>query len=247
MLLPVAWVSRGQVYDIVVPSGVVLTNNQWHLDGYSIVEANNNQYLVITPESYQFCKLWPFDAFLFSRRVRDVVLSYKPCVYQNELGWFVEGRRFCYFARSNGSYSVLYALPTYYNYWFKFRYLRYVDLREYYWFNPRFVPTPMPYMRHYYYPPYYQRPLLQPRYEPYRPPRQKPEYVPQPRRSRPMYQPKQTPPEQKPNNQPPRRIKRSSSGASEVRSTPPQGRPIRRGNENSSNKADNQTSRPRRR
>ncbi|MBQ7659546.1 MAG: hypothetical protein IJS26_02225 [Alphaproteobacteria bacterium] len=239
------------MYDFFVPNEVVLTNNQWHLDGYSIVEANNNQYLVFTPEGFQIYRLWPFDAFLFSQRVRDAVLSYKPCVYQHELGWFVEGRRFCYFARSSGSYSVLYTLPTYYNYWFDFRYLRYVDLREYYWFNPRFVPMPLTPPRHYDYPPYYHRPMPWPRYEPYRPPRQKPEYVPQPRRSKPIYQPKQTPPEQKPpanpNNQPPRRIKRSGSGASEVQNAPPQSRPIRRGNENSSNKAENQTSRPRRR
>lgn len=136
--------SKAQVYDIYIPSGVVLTDNQWHTDGYCIVQAGDDRYLVINPNGYDYYTLQPFDVVDFTTRTGDVALSYKPYVYYNILGWFVEGRSHIYFAYPLGGYRVLSYRPVYYDYYYTFRFLRHLNMRNYYWYRPYYRPRPLP-------------------------------------------------------------------------------------------------------
>ena len=144
MLVLAMQVSKAQVYDIYIPDGVVLTDNQWHTDGYCIVQANNNTYLVITPNAYDYHRLQPFDVIAFGTRTRDVILSFKPCFYSNTLGWFVEGRRASYFVYPYGGYTILSFRPVYYDYYYRFSLLRHLNMRSYYWYRPHYRPRPLP-------------------------------------------------------------------------------------------------------
>lgn len=152
--------SKAQVYDIYIPSGVVLTDNQWHTDGYCIVQAGDDRYLVITPSGYDYYTLQPFDVVDFTTRTGDVALSYKPYVYYNILGWFVEGRRYTYFAYPLGGYRVLNYRPVYYDYYYTFRFLRHLNMRNYYWYRPYYRPRPLPHHGPSYRPPRYDRPPM---------------------------------------------------------------------------------------
>jgi hypothetical protein len=136
--------SQAQVYDIDIPSDVLLTDNQWHMQGYSIVEANNDRYLVINPNGYEYYTLKPFDVLYFRAMTGDIVFSFKPCFYQNTLGWFVEGRISNYFVYPYGGYVILNYHPVYYDYYYRFGHLKYLNMRNFYWHRPYYVPKPFP-------------------------------------------------------------------------------------------------------
>lgn len=143
MLVCAVQVSSAQVYDIYIPDGVVLTNNQWHTKGYSVVEANNNMYLVIYPDRYEYYQLRQLDIYAFGRKEADVFFSYKPYIYNNMLGWLVEGEKACYFVYPSGGHVILNWRPIYYDYWYDFGFKRYLDLSSYYWYRPNYVPRPV--------------------------------------------------------------------------------------------------------
>ncbi len=180
MLMLSALISKAQVYDIYIPDGVVLTNNQWHMDGYSIIEANNYRYLVIHPNGYNYYNLPPFDVASFAYRTADVIVDYRPYFYNNTLGWFAKGQRASYFCYPYGGYIVLSVAPIYYNYWYQFERLRYLNMRYHYWFRPGYRPRPAPYHRQ----PGY-RPTPPPRHTPHHGIGHKPRLQQQPNRNRP--------------------------------------------------------------
>ena len=147
--------TNAQVYDIEIPSNVVLTDNQWHTDGYSIVEANDNVYLVLTPSGYSYYTLPPFDVAAFEAMSGDIVRSYRP-YYNHTLGWYVKGRRYSYFYHAGG-YNVISA-PVYYNYHYQFGYVRSLNLRNYYWYIPNYRIRPLRHWHEYRRPPAHNRP-----------------------------------------------------------------------------------------
>ena len=137
--------SKAQMYDIDIPSGIVLTDNQWHMDGYCIVEANNNVYLVITPDGYEYFTLQPMDLLGFAALTREVILSYKPYFYNNKLGWFIEGRKAFYFSDPFCNYIILRTRPVYYDYYYNFNLLTHLNMRNYYWHRLHdYKPRPLP-------------------------------------------------------------------------------------------------------
>ena len=227
-------ISSAQVYDIYIPSEIVLTDNQWHIDGYSIVEANNNWYLVINPNGYNYYTLEPLDIPAFRYRSGDVVLSYKPYFYSNTLGWLVEGLRGSYFVTSFGRYIVLSSYPVYYDYYYAFNLARHLNMRNYYWHRPHYAPRPIPHHRPAYGPAHRRpspnppgrpgSPVIKPR--PNQPPRGNGMYN-RPPQNRPpqspnMQRPPQNRPSQSPNMQRPRQDRPSQSPGMQNR--PPQNR-----------------------
>ena len=148
MLVLAMQTSRAQLYDIYIPSGVDLTDNQWHHDGYSIVEANNNRYLVVSPNSYNYYTLMPFDFFTVGRIINDAILSYCPYFYNNVLGWYVEGRYRSYFVYPYGTYVVLSYRPVFYDYYFAFRHVLHLNMRSFYWHRRFYTPRPLPHRQY---------------------------------------------------------------------------------------------------
>lgn len=107
--------SKAQKYNVYVPSDVVLTGNQWQTsDGYTVAEANDDIYLVISPNgSAEYYTMPPFNTFAVSALLKDVIFSYHPYFFGNRLGWLVEGRLAFYFVHPPRDYCVLRTRPVY--------------------------------------------------------------------------------------------------------------------------------------
>ena len=145
MFVLTAQTSNAQLYDIYIPSDIVLTDHQWHMDGYCIVEANNNMYLVISPDGYRYYPLEPLNLQAFAEVTRDVLLSYRPYFRNNNIGWLVEGRRAFYFTDAYFNYVILTSYPVYYDYYYHFNRITYLNMRNYYWHRLHgYRPHPLP-------------------------------------------------------------------------------------------------------
>jgi len=145
MFVLTAQTSNAQLYDIYIPSDIVLTDHQWHMDGYCIVEANNNMYLVISPDGYRYYPLEPLNLQAFAEVTRDVLLSYRPYFRNNNIGWLVEGRRAFYFTDAYFNYVILTSYPVYYDYYYRFNRITYLNMRNYYWHRLHgYRPRPLP-------------------------------------------------------------------------------------------------------
>ncbi|MBQ8870473.1 MAG: hypothetical protein IJ019_03760 [Alphaproteobacteria bacterium] len=126
--------ATAQLNDIYLSDDVVLSDNQWHFDDYSVIEATGNNYLVITPNRYYYCHLPPFSVFDFEMRYGDRVRSYKPYVYNNAFGWYVNGVYHDYFYCPVTSVCIrLSYVPVFYNFYYHFNRHRHIDLRCWHW------------------------------------------------------------------------------------------------------------------
>ena len=136
-------ISKAQEYNIYVPGDIVLTDNQWHTDdGYTVVEANNNIYLVIDPNgSAEYYTLPPFNAFAVSALLEDVVYSHHPYFWRGHIGWFVEANKAFFFVYPPDCYVILRTRPGYsYPYYSVPRF----NIPRYYPPRPRYTPRPTP-------------------------------------------------------------------------------------------------------
>ena len=127
-------ISSAQLNDIYLSNDVVLSDNQWHFDDYSVIEATGNNYLVITPNQYYYYYLPAFNVFDFEIRYGDRVCSYKPYVYRNNLGWYVNGAYHNYFYYPANGYCVMLSyVPVFYDFYYQFKRHRHIDLRCWHW------------------------------------------------------------------------------------------------------------------
>lgn len=136
-------ISKAQEYDIYVPGDIVLTDNQWHTDdGYTVVEANNNIYLVIDPNgSAEYYTLPPFNSFAVSALLGEVVYSKHPYFWRGHIGWFVEASRAFYFVYPPDHYAILRTRPVYSYPHYSFPRF---NIPRYYPPRPRYTPRPTP-------------------------------------------------------------------------------------------------------
>ena len=126
-------VAQAQINEIYLSNGVVLTGNQWHFDDYSVMEANDGLYVVITPNGYNYYQLQHFDKLSFELAYSDIVYSVKPYIYNNQFGWYVRGHYRNYFYYPSGSVIVLSYVPTFYTFHYDVARLTYLNLRHWHW------------------------------------------------------------------------------------------------------------------
>ena len=126
-------VASAQINDVYLSSGVVLTGNQWHFDDYSVMEANNGVYVIVTPNGYNYYQLQQFDKRSFELAYADVVYSMKPYIYNNQFGWYIRGHYRNYFYYPNGNIIVMSYEPTFYTFHYDVARLTYLNLRYWHW------------------------------------------------------------------------------------------------------------------
>ena len=126
--------ANAQINDIYLSSGVVLSDNQWHFDDYTVIEANNGTYLVITPNNYYYSRLAPFDRYAFEYSYGVNVLGFKPYVYNNCLGWYIQGSYSNYFYNPvTNACITLSFVPVFYDFYYSVQRLRHLNLRYWHW------------------------------------------------------------------------------------------------------------------
>ena len=126
-------VASAQINDIYLSNGVVLTGNQWHFDDYSVMEANNGIYVIVTPNGYNYYQLQQFDKVSFELAYADIVYSVRPYIYNNQFGWYIRGHYRNYFYYPNGSVIVMSYVPTFYTFHYDVARLTYLNLRYWHW------------------------------------------------------------------------------------------------------------------
>jgi len=127
-------ISSAQLNDIYLSNDVVLSDNQWHFDDYSVIEATGNNYLVITPNRYYYNYLPPFSVFDFEMRYGDRVRYYKPYVYNGAFGWYVDCIYQDYFYCPSTMVCIrLSYVPVFYNFYYNIYRHRHIDLRCWHW------------------------------------------------------------------------------------------------------------------
>ena len=126
--------ASAQLNDIYLSDEIVLTDNQWHFDDYSVIEATNNNYLVVTPNAYYYRQLPPFNRMEFERRYNDLVRSISPYVYDNYFGWYVQCVNYHYFYRPDTRVCIILSyVPVFYNFHYNVYRHRHLDLRHWHW------------------------------------------------------------------------------------------------------------------
>ena len=147
-----------QINDIYINDGVVLSGNQWHFDNYSVMEANNGNYLVVNPYGYTYQYLPPFVPADFEARYRERVYSFQPYIYNNCLGWYVNCSVNRYFYYPNGALVRLSYVPVFHQVYYTLKHLRHINLRNWHWHRPGYnYYNPRP-PQHNYRPPQQHRP-----------------------------------------------------------------------------------------
>lgn len=121
---------------IRVDDGIFLSGNQWHYDGFSILEANYNYYMVVSPQEYYYEKLPDFNPDSFYSSVNDTILSYQPYVYKGRLGWRIRGAVLFYFYDSDGKTTTLYPIPVSYKFDYFVKNKEYLDFSHWHWYRP---------------------------------------------------------------------------------------------------------------
>ena len=141
--------ARAQLTDIWLDDGVILSNDQWHYNDFSIITTNRNTFLVITPESYFYRQIPPYRKPYFPRLYQDVVLNYYPYFYRGRIGWYVHGRRFNYFYNGIDDYVILNLAPMMLDFWLDLAHMRHLDLRHWHFHDhsPAYYPPRRPIMR----------------------------------------------------------------------------------------------------
>ena len=127
--------ARAQLTDIWLDDGVILSNDQWHYNDFSIIATNRNTFLVITPESYFYRQVPPYRKPYFPRLYQDVVLNYYPYFYRGRIGWYVHGRRYNYFYNGIDDYVILNLAPVMLDFWLDLRQMRHLDLRHWHFYD----------------------------------------------------------------------------------------------------------------
>ena len=126
--------ASAQLDDIYLSDEIVLTDNQWHFDDYSVIEARNNNYLVVTPNAYYYRQLPPFNRYDFERLYNERVYSISPYVYDNAFGWYVKCAYYHYFyCPITGVCYRLSYIPVFYNFHYNVYRHRHIDLRYWHW------------------------------------------------------------------------------------------------------------------
>ena len=127
-------IANAQVNDIYLRNGVILSDNQWHFDDYSVIEANNGVYLVITPNNHYYSQLLPFNRDYFEYAYGVNVLAYKPYVYGGVLGWYVQGyyNNYFYNPELNRCFALTY-VPIFYDFYYSVYRLTHLNLRHWHW------------------------------------------------------------------------------------------------------------------
>ena len=159
VLLFVGQTTFAQINDIYINDGVVLSGNQWHFDNYSVIEANNGNYLVIYPNGYNYQYLPAFAPRVFENLYHERVYSFKPYVFNNCLGWYVDCPVHDYFYYPNGTLVTLNYVPVFHNFYYTLRHLRHINLRNWYWRRPDYYrPHSTPLYQNHFRPPYQHHP-----------------------------------------------------------------------------------------
>ena len=128
--------AKAQVNDIYLQDGIVLTDNQWHFDDYSVIEANNGTYLVITPNGHYYTQLSPFERYTFERHYGVNVLTYRPFIYNTYIGWYVQTNLYdLFYCPLTGECVTIPYVPTFYDFYYKVKRLRHLNLRYWHWRN----------------------------------------------------------------------------------------------------------------
>ena len=126
--------ASAQLNDIYLRDDVVLSGNQWHFDDYSVIEANNDVYLVITPNAHYYKHLPPFNKVAFEQYYGISVLGVRPYVFNSYLGWYVQGYYSNYFYDPIHSTCItLSYVPVFYNFYYSVQRLRHLNLRYWHW------------------------------------------------------------------------------------------------------------------
>lgn len=124
-------------YGYDVAEDVYLTGNQWHTDGYSYLEADNNRYLVVAGDTRFYRTLYRPDITGLQVRFGDVIISYRPFFHAGCLGWYIAGRLHNYFLYPNGRWCYLTFRPVYYDYHYNICGLRYINFYHWHFWSGR--------------------------------------------------------------------------------------------------------------
>lgn len=124
-------------YDYDVAEDVYLTGNQWHTDGYSYLEADNNRYLVVAGDTRFYRTLYRPDIARLQVRFGDVIISYRPFFHAGCLGWYIAGRLRNYFMYPDGRWCYLNFRPVYYDYHYNICGLRHINFYHWHFWSGR--------------------------------------------------------------------------------------------------------------
>ncbi|MBQ8786003.1 MAG: hypothetical protein IJZ59_08220 [Alphaproteobacteria bacterium] len=157
--------------NVYLEDGVVLTDNQWHFNQYSVFETNRG-YLLVTPYGYSYHHLPELKPWSIGN---DVIISYSPYVYEGVLGYYVVGKRRNWFYYPSGITVELYTRPAFWDIHYAVSNLRCLDLRNWFWRHST-PPAwrPKPHHMHHPNPPYRDYNHSRPNHgvnHPYNPPR----------------------------------------------------------------------------
>lgn len=128
--------AAAQKNGIPVDKRIYLTGEQWHYETFSILEANNNYYMVISPKEYSYEKLEPFDREKFDAVVNDTILDIQPYIFKKILGWYIRGKGLCYFYSPKGNITTLYPQPLKFCYQYFVCRKLFIDLSRWHWYTP---------------------------------------------------------------------------------------------------------------
>lgn len=124
-------------YGYDVAEDVYLTGNQWHTDGYSYLEADNNRFLIVAGNTRFYRTLYRPDVAGLQVRLGDVVISYRPLFHAGYLGWYIVGRLRNYFIYPDGRWCCLSFRPVYYDYHYNICGLRHINFYRWHFWSGR--------------------------------------------------------------------------------------------------------------
>lgn len=124
---------NAQLNGIYIDDGIELSGSQWHFGNYSVIEANNSNYLVISPDGYCYRKLAAFVPERFEAAFGMRPQRYRPYVYGDYLGWYIEAGNKIYFNFPDGHIIELRTILPFHNYYYHIKGLHYLNLRNWHW------------------------------------------------------------------------------------------------------------------
>lgn len=124
-------------YTINVDDDLLLTDRQWHTDEASILEANNNQYLVLRGgERYRYT-LGRLNTVAYQNIWGETIIEYRPYYYNGSLGWYVIGSLLNYFIYPDGRWCRFGYRPTYYSYHYPVYHSRCLNIFHWHFWSGR--------------------------------------------------------------------------------------------------------------
>lgn len=127
-------------YNYDLDEDLVLTDNQWHLDGTSILEANNNQYLVVQGQNRVRRTLYQPDYDAYGRLWNGYIdnSSARPYYYNGNLGWAILCNALWYFIYPDGNWCRFSSSPNYYtDYYYPVRNCRHLNFYDWHFWQHR--------------------------------------------------------------------------------------------------------------